>query len=552
MEDNVTLLSAGSTENMTAEPLPPSTGLAPYTGPWTEAEVIHLLKRCTFGAKRSDIAYFRSLTCAQAVDALLTIPPDAPAPPVKEYATPTNATTPDTNILQGNTWVNDPNTDGTVASLRRASFKKWWMGQMIKQDSNIREKMTLFWHNHFATESTDINAQFVYKHHALLRSYAIGNFKSLVKAVTLDPAMLVYLNGQLNQAVAPDENYGRELQELFCCGKGPGSQYTEEDVQEAARVLTGWRNNANTISSFYDNNRHDKKNKQFSSFYNNTIITGKNGPTAGEEELDELLNMIFATNEVAEYMCRRLYRWFVYYDIDDMVENNIIKPLAVLFRNANYEVAPVLRTLLMSEHFFDILSRGCQIKSPVDLVVGMCREFEIPFQPDTEYITNYGHWNYLVTQCSNLQQNIGDPPDVSGWKAYYQEPQFYEIWINSDTLPKRNQFTDTMVTNGYTFSGTKMIIDGAALAKTFSNPGDPNQLINDFTKLMYRIDLSDASKAQIKKDILLGGQSQDYYWTNAWDQFVNNPGDMANTTTVRNYIRDLLKYLMNLAEYQLA
>ncbi len=133
-------------------------------------------------AKRSDIAYFRSLTCAQAVDTLLTIPPDAPAPPVKEYATPANATTPDNNILQGDTWVNDPNTDGTVASLRRASFKKWWMGQMIKQGSNIREKMTLFWHNHFATESTDINAQFVYRHHALLRSYAIGNFKSLVKA----------------------------------------------------------------------------------------------------------------------------------------------------------------------------------------------------------------------------------------------------------------------------------------------------------------------------------------------------------------------------------
>lgn len=141
---------------------------------------------------------------------------------------------------------------------------------------------------------------------------------------------------------------------------------------------------------------------------------------------------------------------------------------------------------------------------------------------------------------------------MSGWKAYYQEPQFYEIWINSDTLPKRNQFTDTMVMNGFTFGGKRMIIDGAEFAKTLTNPGDPNQLINDLTKLMYRLDISDASKAQIKKDILLGGQSEDYYWTNAWNQFVNNPGDMANTTTVRNYIRDLLKYLMNLAEYQLA
>lgn len=552
MEATLTTPSGGILSQLIDDNPPPTTGLAPYTGPWTENEVIHLLKRALFGAKRSDIAYFKTLTCAQAVDQLLAIPPDPPAPPVKEYATPANANNPDTNILQGDTWVNDPNNDGTVNSLRRNSFKKWWMGLMINQDQNLREKMTLFWHNHLATESTDVNAQFLYKHHALLRSFALGNFKALMKAVTIDPAMLVYLNGQLNQAVAPDENYGRELQELFCCGKGPGSLFTEEDVQASARVLTGWRNNVNTISSFFDNNRHDKKDKQFSSFYNNTVIVGKNGPTAGEEELDALLNMIFATNEVAEYMCRRFYRWFVYYDIDETVENNIIKPLAVIFRNANYEVAPVIRTLLMSEHFYDILSRGCQIKSPVDLAVGLCREFEIPFEPAPEYAINYGHWNYLVNQCSNLQQNIGDPPDVSGWKAYYQEPQFYEIWINSDTLPKRNQFTDTMVMNGFTFGGKRMIIDGAEFAKTLPNPGDPNQLINEFTKLMYRLDISDASKAQIKKDILLGGQSEDYYWTNAWNQYINNPGDMANTTTVRNYIRDLLKYLMNLAEYQLA
>lgn len=552
MEETLTKPSGGILSQSVDDTPPPTTGLAPYTGPWTESEVIHLLKRALFGAKRSDIAYFKTLTCAQAVDQLLTIPTDPPPPPVKEYTTPANATNPDTNILQGDPWVNDINNDGTVNSLRRNSFKKWWMGLMINQDQNLREKMTLFWHNHLATESTDINAQFLYKHHAMLRSFALGNFKALMKAVTIDPAMLVYLNGQLNQAVAPDENYGRELQELFCCGKGPGSLFTEEDVQASARVLTGWRNNVNTNSSFFDNNRHDKKDKLFSSFYNNTVIVGKNGPTAGEEELDAMLDMIFATNEVAEYMCRRFYRWLVYYDIDETVENNIIKPLAVIFRNANYEVAPVIRTLLMSEHFYDILSRGCQIKSPVDLAVGLCREFEIPFEPAPEYTINYGHWNYLVNQCTNLQQNIGDPPDVSGWKAYYQEPQFYEIWINSDTLPKRNQFTDTMVMNGFTFGGKRMIIDGAEFAKTLPNPGDPNQLINEFTKLMYRLDISDASKAQIKKDILLGGQSEDYYWTNAWNQFISNPGDMSNTTTVRNYIRDLLKYLMNLAEYQLA
>jgi uncharacterized protein (DUF1800 family) len=423
----------------------------------------------------------------------------------------------------------------------------------VNQDRSIREKMTLFWHNHFATEMNDVsNAQYIYKHHHLLRSSALGNFKTLTKNVTLDPAMLVYLNGQLNTAAAPDENYAREIQELFCCGKGPDSLYSEADVRAAAKVLTGWRNNATTLTAYFTASRHDATNKTFSSFYNNTVITGRNSATGGEQELDDLLNMIFATQEVAKYMCRRLYRWFVYYDIDDTVEQNIITPLANLLRSSNYEILPVLDKLLKSEHFFDALSSGCVIKSPAELVIGFCRESEIVFQPDTDYFTNYGFYNYLVSWMNNMQQSIGDPPDVSGWKAYYQEPQFNEVWINSDTLPKRNQFTDTMVVSGYTFNSKKIQLDPLAYARTFSNPGDPNLFIAELTERLLGLDISATSKAQLKKDILLNGQSLDIYWTQAWDLYISTPTNAANTTSVRTKIRDLVKYLMNLAEYQLA
>jgi len=534
------------------QPAPPTSGLTVYSGNWTEQERIHLLKRALFGVKRADLDYFKNKTMAETVDELLNPVSPLPDPPVKEYATG-NAAVPDTQIAAGTTWVNDPSADGTIASLRRASFKKWWMGVMIQQDRSIREKMTLFWHNHFSTETNDVgNAQYVYKHHHLLRTNALGNFKSLTKAVTTDPAMLVYLNGQLNSKTAADENYGRELQELFCCGKGPDSLYTEADVKAAAKVLTGWRNNATAIASFFDPNRHDTTNKSFSAFYNNTVIQGRAGSTAGELELDDLLNMIFAVDEVAKYICRRLYRWFVYYDIDTTVEANVIVPMAKLLRDAQYEIKPVISALLKSEHFYDTLSRGCMIKSPVDLVVGMCRELNTVFQPEADYLTNYGFYNYLVNWIASMQQNIGDPPDVSGWKAYYQEPQFYEIWINSDTLPKRNQFTDLMMVNGYTFNGKKLQIDGAEFAKTLSDPGNPNQLIDDLTALMYRITISPSSKAQLKKDILLSGQLNDQYWTDAWNTFITTPGNASNTTSVKNKIRDLIKYLMNLAEYQLS
>ncbi len=174
------------------------------------------------------------------------------------------------------------------------------------------------------------------------------------------------------------------------------------------------------------------------------------------------------------------------------------------------------------------------------------------FPPASDYITSYAHWNYMVTWVTNMQQNIGDPPDVSGWKAYYQEPQFYQIWINSDTLPKRNQFTDTMILTGYSFGGQRIQVDGLGLVQRLNTPSDPNALINQLTSYLYRIDLSDASKAQLKRDILLSGQSSDHYWTDAWNLYISNPGNTANTTTVRNKIRDLLKYLLNLAEYQLA
>lgn len=531
---------------------PPSSGLTPYSGPWTENEVTHLLKRTMFGAKLADIAYFKSKTLATAVAELLTPASTSPPPPVKEYTTSTTATTPDSNIAQGAVWVNDPNTDGAVNSQRRASFKKWWVGRMINQDRSLLEKMTLFWHNHFSTETNVIgNAQYVYKHHALLRSNALGNFRTLVKQVTIDPAMLVYLNGQYNTSTAPDENYGRELQELFTVGKGSDSHYTEDDVKAAARVLTGWQNNATTISSAFNSKRHDTTDKKFSAFYNNTIIKGQSTATAGDTEIDALITMILSTSESPKYICRCLYRWFVYYDIDATVEANIITPLADIFRNGNFELKPVLSALLQSQHFFDTLIPGSHIKSPADFVIGLCREFNCTFPVATDYVSNYGLWNWLLGILTNMAQNVGDPPNVSGWPAYYQEPAYYELWLNSDILPKRNQYSDMLTVSGYTFNGQTLKIDWTGFAKTLSNPSDPNQLVQDCVNLLYRIPLSDQARASVKTDILLGGQMNDAYWTTAWTEYISNPGDKANTMTVQNRLRDLLKYLMDLAEYQL-
>jgi uncharacterized protein (DUF1800 family) len=367
--------------------------------------------------------------------------------------------------------------------------------------------------------------------------------------------MLIYLNGRFNTATAPDENYARELQELFTLGKENNPNYNENDVKAAAKVLTGWQVTTGAVpfGSYFTLSRHDKTNKQFSSFYNNTLITGRNSATAGMEELDDLLTMIFnKSTEVSRFIVRRLYRFFIYSKIDAATEANVIAPLAQTFVQSNWEIKPVLEQLLKSEHFYDMLSEGAQIKAPLEHVVAICREWNIVFpNAVTEYADAYGMWNYILSIASNAGQNIGDPPNVAGWPAYYQSPQFYELWVTTDTLPKRNQFSDIMIGNGYTRNGKKIVIDAVGFTATLPNPGDPNMLINDVLEIVYQIDISQASKNQLKKDFLLSGQDQDYYWTNAWSAYVANP-TTANFNIVNSRLRGLYKYFMNLAEYQLS
>ncbi len=529
--------------------------IAPYTGAWTEQEIIHLLKRTMFGAKKADISYFKSRTMSQAVDELLNPTAPQPDPPVKEYVTTTVVgAVPDTNILQGTTWINDINSDGTVQSQRRSSYKKWWTGVMINQDRSIREKLVMFWVDHFGNEASDVgNGNWVYKQHDLIRQFALGNFKQLVQNISTDVCMLRYLNGYLNVASAPDENYARELMELFTLGKGPDSKYTEADVKEAAKVLTGWQVNGTTYLATFNSNRHTALgvNKTFSSFFNNTVIAGRTGATAGTLELTDLINMIFAQKEVAKFIVRKMYRWFVYYSIDAATEANVITPLADIFRTNNYEIKPVLSALFKSEHFFDMLNRGCMIKSPADQVIGSIREMNTIFPSLTDWDTNYGLWNTFYNWMVNMGQNLHDPPNVSGMPAYYQEPVFHEIWINSDSLPKRNQYTDTMISTGYSRNGNRVQFNCVEFAKTLTNPGNPNDLIDEALTIFFRNDLSVQTKAAIKTQILLSGQLYDYYWTNAWTAYEASP-TTPNFNTVNTRLKSLIQYFFNLSEYQLA
>lgn len=520
-----------------------------YSGTWSRKHTVHLLKRTMFGAKPADVNYFSSKSLSDAVDEILTLGSNPPAPPLNYYEGLDNGGVtvhdPD-GVAKGATWVNGTYADGTINFYRAESLKAVWVKNMINQSSNIEEKLVLFWHHIFITQlSSGGGATAAYRLYELFRTYAFKTLRTLMIEVTKNPQMLHYLNGYLNTKYSPDENYGRELQELFGVGKGPDSKYTEEDVKQAARVLTGhsidWNNQAYLFVPLY----HDTGDKQFSSFYSNKKITGKSG-TAGADELDDLVDMILATDECSKFIVRKLYKFFVNHQINAQIETDIIAPLATIYKSNGYDLKPVLAKLFKSEHFFEANIMGCQIKSPIEVVVGFCREGNITQPPADPIDVHYKFYSDLFYTAGIAQQLIGDAPNVAGWPAYYQEPQYYQIWINSDTLPKRVNFAIWMLYGGY--NGAFSPID---FAEQMNNPSDPDALLDQILETLYIYDISSTTKASIKNQILLNNLNQNIYWTSAWQDYKANPTDTTKKNIVSSRLQTLVLYLTQSPHYQM-
>ncbi|HMN32608.1 MAG: DUF1800 domain-containing protein [Chitinophagaceae bacterium] len=523
-------------------------GLTQYSGAWTTKQQIHLLRRTLFGFTPNDVSTINGLTMSQAVDLIVNSNPAVPAPPINYY----ESIYPDpTGVPLGATWVNAPYGDGTVNYYRYLSTEAWWMKNILNQGLSIQEKMMVFWHNHFVCEENVVgDSRLLYDYINLIRTNALGNFKTFVKAITKNPMMLFYLNGHYNIKNSPDENYAREVQELFTVGKG-ANLWNEDDVKAVAKVLTGFRADTVNITYYFDSNKHESGNKTFSSFYNNTVITGQAG-AAGENELDDLLNMIFAQDQtVAKYICRKIYRFFVYYNIDANIESTIITGLANTLISNNWNIKPVLLQLFKSDHFYDSTSMDCLITNPMDYYLGMMKALRININPAIGVVDETKAYYRLAILCEEAAMSPGNPPSVAGWPSYYQEPQFHEMWINSDTLPKRMRYTDALFTNsGIYISGTyKLLCDVLYFASTLSNPSDPDVLINDCVRYLLALDLTQTSKDYYKN--ILTNNNANSYWTQAWNDYINNPGNATYENIVKSRLRLMLTKLLQLAEHHL-
>ena len=543
--------------------------LNPFGGALGRRQAAHLLKRTTFGPTKLQIDQYTGSTATQVLTQLFS--------PVADPGPPTDPTT-------GLPWVNPKPTDANSDNGDLITFfRGWWLELMYKEGISIRERMTYFLHTHFTTGYTTVNdSTALYYQNALFRRYATGNFKELSRKICLDNAMLIYLDGRLNEVGRPNENFAREFLELYTIGKGPQigpddyTNYTELDVQEASKVLSGYINDTDYLETDPETglitgflrvnesdlaNRHDATVKTFSNAFGgasiqpNTVVDNMATKDAALDELDQLVDMIFNQEETAKHICRKLYRYFVYYDVTDEIEQDIITPLANTFRSNNYEFQPVLEQLFNSQHFFDTDNgladddnRGAIIKSPLDLVTGSLRFFQVGMPDSSSEADQALNVSYrsLLGNMNDQGMSFYDPPEVAGYPAYHQNPEFNRNWISNNGLARRYQFSDVLVQNGDNQGFQLDIVAYVDNPLHISDPADPQVLVQELVDDLFPEIITQERFDYFKDNILLDNLSA-LNWAGEWNNYKISGDD----TNVRIQLESLIRALMQSPEYQL-
>lgn len=525
---------------------PVSLNLTPYTGAWTKAEAAHLLRRTMFGPTFSQITQAVSDGMNATVAQLLTIPPVSP--PLAFH--PDEAVT-----APGSTWINDvyPSNPGPTNNARLFSLGAWFMQRINQPNVSIREKMCLFWDNHFGVDGTN-EAKAVYGMHEKYRQNCLGNFKQLVKDMTIDPMMLLFLNGATNNLYSPNENYARELLELFTIGKGPQvgpgdySNYTEADVAAGAKILTGWTvanlysTSASQPSSVFYPILHDTSSKTLSPYFGSAVI-----PDAGDLEYANYIDVIFSQTDMAKYLCRKIYRWFVNYDLTPAVESTVIADMAATLTSNNFEVLPVIEQLLKSEHFYDISVRGAIIKNPLELLFSMLNASGSV--PGYSVAVNYEIYLNLYYLAQVMGMEYLRAPSVGGWTAYYQTPAFSRLWANSSLLKLRFDLGSYLtLTPGIVVNGNAFKLDALNFLNNLSLPSSAPQVIADILTVFTCKGVSVTEQA-VLKSILTNGQP-DFEWTIQYNDYIADPGNTTVSTPVRQRVELVLYRLFQLPQSQ--
>ncbi len=545
--------------------------LAPHTGVLGTRFAKHLLKRATFRYKKSMLDAYAAKTIDQAVDDLFLPFSNFLAEPI--------------DYLSTKVWINDT-VNGTepLAStgLQRNYVTGWWMDEAIRC-TTIHAKMQWFLHSIFIVDNNVGSSREYFDYLGLLKHYAVGNIKEFAVKMTQNNTMLRYLNGSTNTKTAPNENYAREFLELFTITKGPQiaagnyTYYTEADVQTAARVLTGWRTSTRILGvnpiyadpasgtqiGYADYSRHTTGNKIFSSAFGNTVIVGATNSAGMTQELNDFVNMVFGQQQTAISYCKRLYRYFVSDKITAAVTTDIIIPLANDLIANNYNLTPVIKTLLKSQHFYDQDDTssldnivGSLIRSPFDQLAQAVTFFDLVIpNPITSTENHYHNWYYRTLLNALFPAGGFDafsPENVAGYPGYYQEPGFSRNWFNASTLIARYKLYELLITGNRVFaSGSNggVQLFAAPFVKNsgyFSSPSNATTLVTEFCNYLLP-ETPTPQRFQYFLDYFLDSLSPTN-WMFEWQAYLTTGLD----TSVKIPIQRLIKVLLSSQEYQVS
>jgi uncharacterized protein (DUF1800 family) len=514
-----------------------ATGLSAYNGPWGKAQASHLVRRTHFGNKISDLNRVRSFSGA--TEAATTLVDEAK-----------NAVLPDDP-----SWFASGNS-ADVLDMYDTQFR--WMDSMYQ--GGFLARMLLFWTNHFAVSYQNMNdlpgkapnsyASHMYKYVKLLQTDGFGDFKELVRKVSKNSAMLYYLNNYNNRAGQPNEDFARELLELFTLGtedKNGNPNYTEGDIAEVARAVTGWRVNNSNLSGLFDSDRFDAGQK--------TIF----GQT-DNYNMDSVIDLIFSqkADKVAWFLSKKLYNFFVSAEPD----NSAIQSLADYCLSVNFDIAETLKNLFSSAHFYEERFFGARIKSPIEVYMSFLRQFEIVPSPDLK--------EFIRVQMPELNEELLRPETVFGWSGYNPPdsdgtPGHY-TWLNTNLMPARwSTLTDLI----YGFNDAGDAYDPIRIAEKVSDPLNPFSLAEDIAEHVLSLPLDQVGIRQVEEDFsgdpafapdvsgfpeykinlskILLGPIPWYEWTANTD----NDGNLYYPDTFADALRQYIAYLIQLPAYQL-
>ena len=538
--------------------IPPNTySLAPYSGVWSKMLAAHLLRRTTLGPTQAQIDAAFSDGVDLAVESILqsSILTDEP---ITWHPGETVAP-------QGETWVDkfmtpDPLLEDQVNAARQKSLFSWTAGRMNKEQlgaANITEKMVFFWQNHFGIQQVR-DDRLNYNYFKTLEANAIGNFKTVVESITINGAMMKFLDTASNTKWSPNENYSRELLELYSIGKGlqtgPGdySNFTEDDILSGARILTGWKvreNMSSTANPYieFEPNHHDTDPKQLSYHFNNMILFNDD-----ENEYKNFIDAIFSKEETAYHICRKLYKYFVSTELTEQIEATVIETMAQTMISNNYEIRPVLAQLFKSEHFYDSTIIGSHLKAPYEFIFSMLNP-TLSFPSHNEEGNNV-IWNILYNAASVMDQNWYVAPSVAGWPAYYVKPGYMQLWLNSATIDRRfwlvSLLTEhsTGISDDVTGTVYSFKIDALAFVDQLQTPSDGVAVIEQMCDLFFARPL-----LQTKKDRLLNILSDflpAFEWTLQYNEYLSNTHDPVLREPVKQRVEAVLSEIFKLPEFQ--